>query len=252
MSYFREVSDILYQSQQTKLSSSEDYVRVKNLFRRAKVRDDFAKSYNLFDRYKVVGEKRPEQIAEELYGSAQYDWVVLISNNIINLKNEWPLSNEEFNMYLNRKYTTQELQSVHHYETTKVLDSTGKTIISAGKLVDSDFTVSYYDKNQVVISTQISNFSSNTVKFSSSTLVFSDNSESITYGGMVTVNPVKPVTVHDYEIIKNQSKRLIYVLKPKYLQAVIDDFREIMSYGFSTQYMDDKTKKAENMRIIAV
>lgn len=252
MSYFREVSDILYQSQQTKLSSSEDYVRVKNLFRRAKIRDDFVKSYNLFDVYKVVGEKRPEQIAEELYGSPEYDWVVLISNNIINLKNEWPLSNEEFNRYLNRKYTTQELQSVHHYETTKVVDSSGKTIISAGKIVDSDFTVSYFDKNQAVVSTQISNFSSNTVKFSSDIIVFSDNTESITYGGIITVNPVKSVTVHDYEITQNQSKRLIYVVKPKYLQAIIDDLREIMAYGFSTQYVDDKTKKADNMRVIAV
>ena len=252
MSYFREVSDILYQSQQTKLSSSEDYVRVKNLFRRAKIRDDFVKSYNLFDVYKVVGEKRPEQIAEQLYGSPEYDWVVLISNNIINIKDEWPLSSEEFNRYLNRKYTPQELQSVHHYETTKVVDSRGKVIVAAGKIVDSDFTVSYYEKDKVVISNQIINFSSNSLKLSSTTLNFSNDSQSITYGGVVTVNPVKEVTVHDYEIVKNESKRIIYVVKPKYLQTVIDDLREIMAYGFSTQYVDNKTKKAESMRTIAV
>jgi len=218
MSYFREVSDILYQSQQTKITSSEDYVRTKNLFRRAKIRDDFIKSVNLFDTYKIVGEERPEQVAEKLYGSSEYDWVVLISNNIINIKDEWPLSTEELNRYLNRKYTTAELNSVHHYETLKVIDSTGNLIISSGKIVDSDFSVSYFEK---------------------------------TLGTILTITPVRPISVYDYEILKNEKKRIIYTIKSKYLQSVIDDLRDIMAYGFSTQYIDDKTKKGDNLRVIS-
>lgn len=216
MTYFREVSDLLYQSQETNRNSSDDFVRVKNLFRRAKIRDDLFTSVTAFEKYKITGERRPEQVAEQYYGSAAYDWVVLISNNILNVRTEWPLSDSEFDNYLNRKYTSQELNSAHHYETTLVKDSRGRMIVPPGKIVPSDFSITYLDQ-----------------------------------GTIVTNNPVKMVSIHEYEIQQNDSKRNIYLLRKKYLQTAIDDMREIMSYGFSSQYVDDGTKRGDNLRIIS-
>jgi len=215
MTYFREVSDLLYQSQQPNRNSSYDYVRVKNLFRRAKIRDDFFQNVTAFTKYKIIGEERPEQIAEKLYGSSTYDWVVLISNNIINLRTEWPLSDGEFSEYLERKYTQAELDAPHHYETTAVIDSKGKLILPAGKIVDSNFSITYYD--------QVS----------------------------ITVTPVKMVSVYEYEIQQNDKKRNIYVLRNRYLQTAIDDMKRIMSYGFSSQYVNDSTKKGESLRVLS-
>lgn len=215
MTYFREVSDLLYQSQQPNRNSSYDYVRVKNLFRRAKIRDDFFKNATVFTKYKIIGEERPEQVAEKVYGSSEYDWVVLTANNIINIRTEWPLSDSEFSNYLDRKYTQEELASPHHYETTAVIDSKGKLIIPAGKQVDSNFSITYFD----VISK--------------------------------TTNPVKLVSVYEYEIQQNDNKRNIYVLRTRYLQTAIDDMKRIMSYGFSSQYVNDLTKKGENLRILS-
>ena len=215
MTYFREVSDLLYQSQQPNRNSSYDYVRVKNLFRRAKIRDDFFQNAVTFTKYKIIGEERPEQVAEKLYGSSTYDWVVLISNNIINLRTEWPLSDGEFSDYLERKYTQAELDAPHHYETTAVIDSRGKLIVPAGKIVDSNFSITYYD------------------------------------GLPVTKNPVKMVSVYEYEIQQNDKKRNIYVLRSRYLQTAIDDMKRIMSYGFSSQYVNDSTKKGENLRVLS-
>ena len=215
MTYFREVSDLLYQSQQPNRNSSYDYARVKNLFRRAKIRDDFFQNVTAFTKYKIIGEERPEQIAQKLYGSSTYDWVVLISNNIINLRTEWPLSDSEFSDYLERKYTEAELAQPHHYETTAVIDSRGKLIIPAGKIVDSNFSITYYD------------------------------------GLSVTKNPVKMVSVYEYEIQQNDKKRNIYVLRNRYLQTAIDDMKRIMSYGFSSQYVNDSTKKGESLRVLS-
>lgn len=215
MTYFREVSDLLYQSQQPNRNSSYDYVRVKNLFRRAKIRDDFFQNAASFTKYKIIGEERPEQIAQKLYGSSTYDWVVLISNNIINVRTEWPLSDSEFSDYLERKYTQTELLEPHHYETTAVIDSRGKLIIPAGKIVDSNFSITYYD------------------------------------GLSVTKNPVKMVSVYEYEIQQNDKKRNIYVLRNRYLQTAIDDMKRIMSYGFSSQYVNDSTKKGESLRVLS-
>jgi hypothetical protein len=218
MTYFREVSDLLYQSQQTNRNSSYDYARVKNLFRRAKIRDDFFKNVTAFTKYKIIGEERPDQVAEKIYGSSEYDWVVLISNNIINTRTEWPLSDAEFSNYLERKYTEAELASAHHYETTLVTDSRGKMIVPAGKIIDSNFSVKYYD--------DVLDLS-------------------------VTKNPVKMVSIYEYEIQQNDKKRNIYILRPRFLQTAIDDMRRIMSYGFSSQYVDDGTKKGENLRVLS-
>lgn len=218
MTYFREVSDLLYQSQQPNRNSSFDYVRVKNLFRRAKIRDDFFQSVIIFTKYKIIGDERPEQVAEKIYGNSEYDWVVLISNNIINVRTEWPMSEYDFNQYLFRKYTTEELYEEHHWETTPVFDSRGKLIIPGGKIVDEDFTVEYYDE-------QLQN-------------------------QLITLSPVKKVTNFEYETLKNDNKRNINLLRPRFLQTAIDDMKEIMSYGFSSQYVDEKTKKGDNLRII--
>ena len=218
MTYFREVSDLLYQSQQPNRNSSYDYARVKNLFRRAKIRDDFFQNATTFTKYKIIGEERPDQVAEKIYGSSEYDWVVLVSNNIINTRTEWPLSDAEFSNYLERKYTEAELASPHHYETTLVTDSRGKMIVPAGKIVDSNFSVTYYDE---------------------------------ILGVSVTKNPVKLVSIYEYEIQQNDKKRNIYILRPRFLQTAIDDMRRIMSYGFSSQYVDDGTKKGENLRVLS-
>ena len=218
MTYFREVSDLLYQSQQPNRNSSYDYARVKNLFRRAKIRDDFFQNATTFTKYKIIGEERPDQVAEKIYGSSEYDWVVLVSNNIINTRTEWPLSDAEFSNYLERKYTEAELASPHHYETTLVTDSRGKMIVPAGKIVDSNFSVTYYDE---ILSVS------------------------------VTKNPVKLVSIYEYEIQQNDKKRNIYILRPRFLQTAIDDMRRIMSYGFSSQYVDDGTKKGENLRVLS-
>jgi hypothetical protein len=217
MTYFREVSDLLYQSQNTNRNSSYDYVRVKNLFRRAKIRDDYFQNATTFTKYKIIGEERPEQVAEKVYGSPEYDWVVLISNNILNLRTEWPLSDGEFSEYLERKYIEAELNSPHHYETTTVLDSRGKLIIPEGKEVDANFSVTYFDELK---------------------------------GQSVTTNPVKLISIYEYEIQQNNKKRNIYLLRDRYLQTAIDDMRTIMSYGFSSQYVDDFTKKGDNLRLI--
>lgn len=218
MTYFREVSDLLYQSQQPNRNSSYDYVRVKNLFRRAKIRDDFFENISVFTKYKIIGEERPDQIAEKVYGNPGYDWIVLISNNIINVRTEWPLSDGEFSEYISRKYTQDELDNPHHHETTAVYDSKGKLIVPAGKIVDPNFSITYFDAN---------------------------------LNQSITKAPVKVVSTYEYEIQSNDKKRNIYLLRNRYLQAAIDDMNTIMSYGFSSQYVDDNTKKGENLRVLS-
>lgn len=257
MTYFREVSDLFYQSQQPNRNSTYDYVKVKNFFRRAKIRDDFFKNLTGFSKYKIIGEERPEQVSEKVYGTPNLDWLILISNNIINVRTEWPLSNREFQKYLSRKYTNDELTQPHHYETLTILDTRGKLILSGGLVVDPSFTIKYFDESLTVpgpFQGELT-YDSTIYTMDSTEIQFNSTTEGIVIAGtpgvMITLNPVKSITNYEYEVAMNDRKRNIYLLKSNYIQAALDDMREIMSYGFSSQYVDDKTKRGENYKILS-
>lgn len=212
MSYFRELPNLEYQSFLSSRKGSDDYLLVKNIFRRVKLRDDLQNVFTIFNKYQIQEGARPDTVAEELYGSSQYDWVVLISAGIINVRNEWPLSDRDIYRYSEQLYGN-DLNDIHHYETTEVKDSRGRLIFPAGKIVDSTFTIP--DPN---ISIQ-------------------------------TLNPVVGISNYEYEVRKNNKKRDIYVLKPAYLQQVINDTRKAMTYDRSSQYVSDKVIRTENTRV---
>jgi hypothetical protein len=212
MSYFRELPNLEYQSFLSSSRGSDEYLLVKNIFRRVKLRDDLQNVFTIFNKYEIQEGARPDTVAEELYKSSQYDWVVLIGAGIVNVRNEWPLSDRDIYRYSEQLYGN-DLNAVHHYETTEVKDSNGRLILPAGKIVDSTFTIP--DPNIPI----------------------------------QTLNPVVGISNYEYEVRKNNKKRDIYVLKPAYLQQVINDTRKAMTYDRSSQYVNDKLIRTENTRV---
>ena len=213
MGYFRELPELDYQSFLSDSNSSQNYLRVKNLFRRNKLRDDLQNEFTIFNKYEIVEGARPDTVAEEFYGSAELDWVVLMSANITRVRDQWPLSNRDLYRYSENKYGITGLSSVHHYETTEVKDAQGRLILPAGKIVDEDFTIPN---------------PSNTA---------------------INLNPVSSVNNYEYEVRKNIEKSSIYLLKPSYLQQFLNDMREIMIYGRSSEYISDNVIRTENTRV---
>ena len=104
-SYFRQLPDLDYPSLKNDRTSVYDYEIVKNLFKRAVVRDDVFGDMVNFTKYSVEGDERPDQVAYDFYGDAALDWVILTTNNIIHVRDEWPMGNQDFLTYLNGKYT---------------------------------------------------------------------------------------------------------------------------------------------------
>jgi len=219
MAYFRELPNISYISRLPDVSSNEEYITVKNLFKRAKLRTDVVNIITAFNYYQVEDNQRPEVVASKLYGDPELDWVILITNNITNVREQWPLSNNDLYNYMLDKYGTEvALSSIHHYETIEVKDEYDRLVVPSGLQVDSNFTVTY-------------------TKF--------DNTLS-------TISPVKQVTNYEYETDINEEKRKIRVLKPAYLSVVITDLRNIMKYDQSSQYVNQTTKQSYNPNLTGV
>ena len=224
MGYFRELPDLQYQNFLSSSLSSHSYIKVKNLFRRNKLRDDLQNVFTIFDKYEIMEGARPDTIAEDFYGDSELDWVVLMTAGILNVRNEWPLSNRDLYEYAYELYGN-ELNSVHHYETIEIKDSDGKLILPKGKRVDKDFTVSYYDNGNYWTKTGIYNLSTN-------------------------INgSIGSVTNWEYETIKNDKKRSIYLLRIMYLQQFLNDMRNIMVYQQSSQRVDDRLARTENTKV---
>ena len=213
MGYFRELPEVEYQSFLSDSNSSQNYLTVKNLFRRNKLRDDLQNVFTIFNKYEIVDGARPDTVAEELYGSAELDWVVLMTANITRVRDQWPLSNRDLYKYAENKYGIAGLTSVHHYETTEVKDSQGRLILPAGKVVDENFSIPNPDNVKT------------------------------------DLNPVINVNNYEYEVRENDKKSSIYLLKPGYLQQFLNDMREIMIYGRSSEYINDNLIRTENTRV---
>ena len=114
MNYFDLYPDVELPSFSDKRRSSFDFIKIKNLFKRGKIRDDIYGAVTAFSKYTVLDGERPDTVARKLYDDEQLDWVVLISNNIINVQDEWPMGQYEFERYLDNKYSKEQLLSLIH------------------------------------------------------------------------------------------------------------------------------------------
>ena len=218
-SYFRQVPNFEYVNVLPDAKIG-DYLPLKNLFKKGKLRDDIFQNIAFFEKYKVEGNDRPDNVAFKVYDDPTLDWVVLLSNNIVNIQTEWPLTQDNFDRFLLDKYGAYDTlyTAIHHYETEEVKNSQGVTIVPAGLKVDSTYSVSYYD-------------------------YFID--QQITTGNISV-----PVTNYEYEEKNENDKRNIYVLKPTYLNVVLNDMKELMPYKKgSSQYKTETLKTADNIRL---
>ena len=214
--YFRRLPDFEYISRLNDRTSNNDYVTVKNIFRRALIREDLFDNFLAFTKYEIIGDKRPDQVAYEVYGDSDLDWVVLAANNIINVRNEWPMSQFQFEKYIIEKYGSLENASrVKHYETIEIKDTSGRVFVPKGKIVSSDFTMRFTDS------------------------VTNENLSS-------SADSLTEVTYYTYEERLQDERRNINILKSKYLPRILDEVETLLDYEPSTEYISPKLKKASN------
>ena len=218
MPYFRELPNISHASLLPNRSRNDERLIVKNIFRRAIMRQDLFSSVTTFDYYNIQENMRPDTVARVIYDDPDLDWIILITNNITNVRDQWPLSNNDLQEMMLDKYGSYEaLQNVHHYETTGIFDEDNRTILPEGLEVDRDFQYSYYSTNSTI-----------------------------------TTNPVVPVTNYQYESKKNNEKRKIVVLKPTMVGVFVSDMKNIMKYKKTSSYINRNLKESYNPRISGV
>ena len=215
-SYFRQLPNLDYPSLANDRNSIYDYQKVKNIFKRAVMRDDIFNAVTAFTKYSVPGDQRPDQVANIFYNDSGLDWVILTTNNIIHVRDEWPMGNQDFLTYLNQKYTQDQLANIHHYETKIIRDSNGRLIQPEGLRVPENHSITFLDNGVLRTESQLTSFS---------------------------------FLQHETDL--NDAKREINILRPQFLGIFLENFDEIMEYKPSEQFININLKKTENPRIIS-
>ena len=217
--YFKYIPDFDYVSRLPKAQSISDYLRVKNLFKRTKISQTIFDDLTYFTKYQVIADERPDNIAYKIYGDSNLDWMVMLANNITNLQNEWPLEEQSFYRFLINKYGSEAgIETVHHYETQKVIDSKEKVIVPKGLEVPSNYSVTFLDSG--------------------------------TRKEQIRTNITDEITNRQYEEKIQDEKRNIFIIKPRFTGLILEEMERVMEYPKgSTQYVSPKVVRGENVRL---
>ena len=171
-----------------------DFLLVKHIWRRAQILTEFKSQVTMFDEDIVGDGERPEDIATRLYRNPFYNWTIFIINDITDYYAQWPRSVTQLQDFINQKYSNP--QATKHHVTTEVKDSANNIIVPAGKVVPSNFQVSYYNGSTTV-----------------------------------TANPVVSVTNAMYETEINSKKQNIQVIKPNLIEDFVAEYKALLLKG---------------------
>ena len=206
--YFSLIPNIEYDEKPISYPFSEsDFVTAKNFFRRYKLNDDVFSYAVYFKKYAILDGERPDTLAKKAYGDPFFDWVILLTNNMVNAQYDWPMTNYEIGKVLESEYENA-YSEIDHYETIKI----GQ--YAAGLRVDEEF---YNGQHKVNI----------------------DGTISIKNGSEIC----SPVTIAENFYRENEKKREIFLLKPAFFQSFVDDFRKKNLYKKDANYINQRLKK---------
>ena len=188
----KRLPDLFYNFSSRPLDS--DYLLVKNIWRRAQILVEYKSQVTLFAEENVRDGERPEDVATRLYRNPFYNWTILVINDITDVYSQWPKSVSQLQEFINDKYDNP--MATKHHITTEVKDAKDNIIVPAGKVVQSNYQIAYYN-------------GSNTV----------------------TAIPVVSVTNATYETELNSKKQNIQVVKPELIEDFVSVYYEISNKG---------------------
>ena len=188
----KRLPDLFYNFSSRPLDS--DYLLVKNIWRRAQILVEYKSQITLFTEENVRDGERPEDVATRLYRNPFYNWTILVINDITDVYSQWPKSVIQLQNFINDKYDNP--MGTKHHVTTEVKDNNDNIIVPAGKVVASNYQISYYNGSTTV-----------------------------------TATPVVSVSNEQFEFEENAKKARIQIIKPQLIEDFVENYYSILSKG---------------------
>ena len=202
--YFSQLPDV-YIGEGLDDTESFKYRLVKNIFRRVKIRDDMVDVANNFESYIIGDNETPEKLAQALWQNGHYDWILLLANNITDYYEEWPKNEVDLTAYCREKYN--DIESIHHYETQKIMYNDDIVMYNEGLQVNESFRA-------VVAGTTLSAEESRT-----------------------------PISNYEWEYYLNEKKRMIRIPTTLMFDIMRSEFETLIAYEPHSELDEFNNKK---------
>ena len=177
---------------------------VVDIFKRVILSKEFQENISFFELYDVQHGETPEEVAFKFYGSENLHWLVLMTNNVIDPRFEWPISEENLLKIVSSKY------GGNNNVFTK---NRGKNI--KGFQVETFFVLTedstHKNPKRLIIESPDEDGINVPVSYQDSETIFNYD------------------TNYDVEQIKNESYRSIKILKPEIVQDVITNYQKFIN-----------------------
>jgi hypothetical protein len=198
MKYFATLPKVVYTD---KMGSSKV---MTNIMARASLKNTLFDNPVIYYTYDIQDGDTPEIIAHKYYGDVYRYWIVLYVNQIMDPQWGWPVSSNAFDSYIADKYPSINVYNTpHHYEKVITQFDSGTNTTTTNTLVIDEYTY-------------------NNLPESTSSVTFPS--------GTVTINTTKRVvSLFDYELNLNESKRSIKILNSNYVNQFETELTDLMA-----------------------
>lgn len=171
-----------------------DGFKIPNLMINLGLTYDLIKSQFTHHSFTIIGSPRPEQLSYGIYGSTDYEWVLLLINGIIDPWYGWIKDDDMVRVYADKKYAKfGGANGVHHYY-DPITGDAYFNIVKPDPLVDKWYNV--LDLDQLAIQFE---------------------------GELI------PVTNVEYELDENEKIRKIVIIPPDEIRAFVDTFERVQN-----------------------
>jgi hypothetical protein len=167
-------------------------VTVTNITLRFKINELLRNKSVVMYTYDVQDGERPDIIAHKYYSDSTLDWVILLTNNIIDPQFEWPFDDRSFERYMRNKYGSLEAakQTLHVYE--KILRQ--QSVLFDGTIIP---------EKRVVVDKDTYDLTSPTSR--------------------------RQVDKYTYELELNEARSRIKILDKKYLSTIVSSYNDLIT-----------------------
>jgi len=186
------------------LDSGETEQVVKDIFKRAILSKEFQNNNSYFETYEVLGGETPEQLSFRFYGTSELHWLILLTNNIVDPRFEWPLSQDNLVKQTQAKYGSE-----------RDIFTVNRAVNTKGYQVESFFIL----------------LEDSTYKNTKRLLIESPNDQGINTPIAYKESEIGTDFQSNYEVeeLKNESYRLIKILKVEIVERVLTDYNALIN-----------------------
>ena len=225
--YFSQFPKIPYSFN---LTNEGKIAAVTNIFARFNINSSIVDNASAFYKYQVEDGDTPEIIAYKQYGDQELHWIIIMVNQISDPLFDMPLQLNSLEEKIIKQYGYSSIanaySTIHHYEleVKNILSEVNGPITTTTNT--SIVTLEQYNYSSNAIVTQPPNITNTkNVTFYAN----NSNANSATVATLTIESVYKPVYVYDYEVELNESKRQIKILKPKYVEGLIDEVGRVLN-----------------------